>query len=281
MKVYSFGDPENSQILAQPIAPAFDVHLVNQFSEIEKFRNWGLKRVHFWPLGSLSSEEETQGINEQSILKIAQREIPLVLFTARSPWRREQLDMLAQSFPDALIAGHGWDKGFVQWATMFRSYRNAKIGWNIHNTTGFNFRTYELPAYGVMQICDNKSDLGRIFRIGEEVVGFDNIDECVELTKYYLSNPEDQCKIALAGWKRWRKEYSPDRIWDKLVELVEGYWPEFAPERSYDQHVVLSVSSALQRHKRLSTFRNLYQPAVSYARKLWHILSRNLQKILT
>lgn len=28
MKVYTFGDPESVPILAQPIAPAFDVHLL-------------------------------------------------------------------------------------------------------------------------------------------------------------------------------------------------------------------------------------------------------------
>jgi Amt family ammonium transporter len=44
-----------------------------------------------------------------------------------------------------------------------------------------------LPAAGVLQIGDNKCRLGEVFRLGEEVVGFDSVgdskDECIELTR--------------------------------------------------------------------------------------------------
>lgn len=38
-----------------------------------------------------------------------------------------------------------------------------------------------------MQICDNKSHLHMIFEVGKEAVGFDNVDEAIDLTRYYLA----------------------------------------------------------------------------------------------
>lgn len=269
MKVYTFGDPESAPILAQPIAPSFDVHLVNQFSEVEKFRGWGLKHVYFWPLGSLAMETDVADVNEENILDIKQRNIPVILFAEYSRWRRQKLDTLDQFFPEAFLAGRGWGRGFVEWSVMWEYYLKAQIGWNIHNTTGFNFRTYELPAYGVMQICDNKSDLSKVFEVGKEVIGFDTIDECIKLTRYYLSHPGEQREIALAGWKRWKQDYTPDKIWDKLVAIVDRHWPEFDLNTSFSQPDVINVLSKLQEHERDTAFHRVLNQATDLLRSIY------------
>ncbi len=63
--------------------------------------------------------------------------------------------------------------------------QRTRVGINIHNSTGpINFRTFYLPANGVLQICDNKSHLGRIFELGREVVGYQEIAEAIELCRY-------------------------------------------------------------------------------------------------
>jgi spore maturation protein CgeB len=258
MKVYTCGDPESSDVLSKPVAHLFDIHLVNQFSEMEKFRNWGLSNVYFWPLGSFMTEEDVSDIDENSILDVSRRAVPTVLFAEYNAWRRSKLDVLKKSFPDGLFAGRGWGCGFVGYPELWGTYRKAQIGWNIHNSTGFNFRTYDLPAHGVMQICDNKSDLAKIFSVDEEVVGFDDIRDCVELSRYYLAHPQEQRAIALAGWKRWRKDYTPEKVWDKLVAIVDRHRKEFSPEVPYDRLAAQTIIVRLTEHRRRTEFKRAF-----------------------
>jgi hypothetical protein len=134
---------------------------------------------------------------------------------------------------------------------MWATYRKAQIGWNIHNSSGpINFRTYELAAYGVMQICDNKSNLPYIYELGREVVGFDSIEDCVALTEYYLAHATEQREIALAAWKRWRRTYTPDQVWYRLVSIVEENWSSFAGHRVSKN--ASAVDSRLRMHVRRS-----------------------------
>ncbi len=225
-KVYTAGDdPESTSILTRPVAGAYNLHLVNNVACLDMYKSWGLPHVYFWPLGSTVFVEDMKDLDENALLDISTRDIPIALFCGRSPWRNDRLDALAESFPEAYIAGAGWPRGFVDDETVRDVLRRAQIGWNIHNSTGpINFRTYDLPAYGIMQICDNKSHLDGLFKVNQEVVGFNNIEECIELTRYYLEHPEEQRRIALAGHKRWLADYTPDRVWDKLTDIVSAHF---------------------------------------------------------
>ena len=85
VKVYTAGDdPETTEILSGPLAPAFDIHLVNNVACVEMYRGWGLKRVHFWPLGSLAFEEDVADLTDELVLDVSRRPLPAVFFGERS-----------------------------------------------------------------------------------------------------------------------------------------------------------------------------------------------------
>ena len=258
-KVYTAGDdPESTAVLTRPLAPAFDMHLVNNVACVEMYRGWGLRHVHFWPLGSLSTVDDVGDQTDDQILDATLRPTPVVFFGEYQQHRRERLDTLVRAFPQAICAGRGWPRGFVPWAQMWSTYRRAQIGWNFHNSLGpVNFRSYELPAYGVLQICDNKRYLGSLFELDREVVGFDTVQECADLTRYFIAHPAKQRALALAGWKRWRRDYHPDKVWDRLAELVEPVWRQ---SRSEQRGVVaLKVVHSLRTHRlRTSLWRLLH-----------------------
>lgn len=242
LKVYTAGDdPESTEVLTRPLAPEFDVHLVNNVACVNMYRDWGLPKVHFWPLGSLVTLDEVADFDEETILNPALRPLPIVFIGGLQAYRGDRLQRTAASFPAAMLAGHGWPRGFISDKELDHAYRHAQVGWNFHNSLGpVNFRTYELPAYGVMQICDNKAHLGQLFELGHEVVGFDEVDDCIELTRYYLAHPEEQRRIAVAGWRRWRADYHPDRIWERLTEIVEAEWRSgYHAQRTFDRAVAL------------------------------------------
>ena len=250
LKVYTCGDPESAHILSEPLAPAFDIHFVNQMSEVERFKSWGLSKVKFMPLGSIATEDDVCDVSDYQIRDKSARSIPIILCCEYSPWRREKLDVLSRSFPEAFIAGKGWPRGIISNEEMQVRYKASRIGWNIHNSTGFNFRTYELAAHGVMQLCDNKSDLPCIFNVGREVVGFDSLAECIELTRYYLAHPAEQQEIAVTGWRRWRADYTPDAVWERLTKDIEAEFVLRRQDVVVTKQEVFHIELKLRRHVR-------------------------------
>lgn len=105
---------------------------------------------------------------------------------------------------------------------LFEYYKQFKIGINIHVSekieTG-NMRMYQLPACGVMQICDKSAlDLqNQIFEDGKEIVYYDNYYDMVEKTNYYLNNNQERIKIAFNGYMRYKKDYEFNK---NLIRLL-------------------------------------------------------------
>lgn len=250
-------DPESTEILSKPAAPAFDISLVANVACVDMYRSWGVRSAHFLPLGSQVFSEDVADLTPRRVREDP-RPVPLFLACERvSSRRHERLDALEDAFPEATFVGRGWPNAYLPWNELWVTYRRTQIGWNIHNSVGpVNFRTYDLPAFGVLQICDNRERLGELYQLGQEVVGFDTIDECIEKTRYYIRHTDEQRAIAAAGRERWERDYTPDAVWDRLVRIVEEHVDE--PLASSDASA--STHALLARRRRLAV--------------VWRILNR-------
>ncbi len=219
-----FDDPENSHNLSKPVVHAYDLCLVGNVAEVDNYRRWGAQAAE-WTTLSLEPGFYGETLTYDEVLH-GQRDIDLFMMIDRlAPWngRRQRLDKLAAAFPMAHFYGQGWDKGFLPVEEQLRLMRRAKIGPNVHNSTGpLNSRTFYTPANGMMQICDNKSHLGKLFELGTEAVGFDNIEEGVELCRYYLTHDEERQQIAANGWRRAVTDYNEINVFKRRVELIES-----------------------------------------------------------
>lgn len=218
-----FDDPESSQDLSQPVATAYDLCLVGNVAELESYRSWGVKNVEWVPMG-LQPGIYDETLTEEQIL-CGNRDIDLFMMSDRlAPLRKSRLDHLALAFPEGHFYGKGWPRGYLPANQQLTYLRRAKIGPNFHNSTGpINFRTYYLPANGVMQICDNKSHLGQVYALDKEVIGFDTVDECIDLCRYYLAHDEERREIAVAGWRRAITDYNEIAVFRRTVGLIERY----------------------------------------------------------
>jgi spore maturation protein CgeB len=218
-----FDDPESSENLSKPVAEAFDLAMVGNIAEIDTYKSWGVRNVRWWPLG-FRHDDYDPSLTEQEIIK-GQRDIEVALLCERvTRRRRKRLDKFAASFPNGVYYGTGWPAGFLPESQRVPTLQRTRIGINIHHSTGpINFRTFYLPANGVMQICDNKSHLGKIFELGVEVIGYDSIEEAIELTHYYIEHDAERGLIAAAGWKRSTQNYNEvacfKRVMDAITEL--------------------------------------------------------------
>lgn len=221
-KVYSCSDdPESSHRLSQPVAKYYDCCLISNIAAIDLYKSWGVKHVNFWPLGFRDDDHDPL-LTKEDILT-GKREIDTILLCERkSHWRGDRINKFMNAFPGTFACGYGWPT-YLDEKLKVSTYKNSKIGPNIHNSTGpINFRTYQLPANGVLQICDNKANLGKIFALDKEVIGFDNIEECIDKCRYYLDHDDERRAIAAAGWERAVKDYNELACFKVATDNIKG-----------------------------------------------------------
>lgn len=214
-------DPESSDDLSRPVAAAYDLCLVGNIAAVDAYRSWGVRDARFWPLGFRHGDFDPS-LDEEAILR-RERNVPLALLCERlGPWRKQRLDRFAAAFPEGVFHGPGWPNGFLPEAHRVPLLQKTRIGVNFHNSSGpINFRTYYLPANGILQICDNRSNFARLFELGREAAGFDTVDEAIDLCRHYLAHEQERLPMAVAGWKRAMRDYSEVAVFKKLVLALE------------------------------------------------------------
>jgi hypothetical protein len=74
-----------------------------------------------------------------------------------------------------------------------------------------------------MQVCDNKHHLGKIFLMGEEVLGYDTIDEAIDITRYYLDHEYERRIIAANGFKRVIADYNEIACFKRMTDVVANF----------------------------------------------------------
>ncbi len=249
-----FDDPESSSILSEPVASAYDLCMVGNIACLDMYRQWGAKEVKWWPIGYHPNDcDETLTID-----KIAShpRAHDLSLVCDRlSAHRSERLSSFVNAFPEGTYYGRGWPNGFLSEEQRVPLFQQTKLGPNFHNSIGpVNSRTFVLPANGIMQICDNRSCLGKIFELGKEVIGFDDVKEAIDMTRYYLAHDNERIELAIAGWKRAKKDYNEVAVFTLLTDAVsKGLNSKKEVPSQYDVHVALGKHEIAGRRRTFLT----------------------------
>lgn len=215
-------DPENSARLARPVAPHYDVAFTTNVACVDDYRRWGCRHAD-WIFAPLRAPDLAAAGPWPDVIE-RPRDVDVVMFCERVfglSDRAQRVERLVAAVPTAFVAGRGWPRGFVDDATMRSVFARSRIGWNLHHSIGpCNVRLTQLPAYGVLQICDNRGPLGQVFELGEEVVGFDTIAECIDATRYYLAHDDERRRIAARGCRRVREDYTEARWWQRITAAV-------------------------------------------------------------
>ncbi|MEW6323931.1 MAG: glycosyltransferase [Nitrospirota bacterium] len=253
--------------LTKPAAHAYDLCLTGNVAEVETYKTTGIRNVEWTPMGLLPDIYD-QSLTYEQILN-EERDIALFMMIDRlAPWndRQARLDKLAAAFPASHFYGRGWPRGYLPPAEQVAYLRRAKIGPNVHLATGpLNSRTYHLPANGVMQICDNKKYLGNVFELGKEVVGFDTIDECIDLCRYYLAHDRERRQIAAEGWRRAVKDYNPVAVFSRNVEMIRRYMSQ-QPQKPATGSITVRQRQRTRHYRLLSSVKSPFAKALGFLR---------------
>lgn len=266
-----FDDPESSEILSRPVAAAYDLALVGNIAELQRYRSWGCPRVEHWPLGFKAGDADPT-LTEQDILE-GHRDVAISMLCERvSPWRRERLDQLHAAFPEGRFHGAGWSTGFLPEAERVALYRRTRVGPNLHNSTGpVNARTFILPANGVLLVGDNRTHLGKLFALDREAVGFDSVDECIDRCRYYLAHDRERREIAAAGWRRAWADYHEIPVFRRLEALAQTLVPTPMGRKTLD-----AVTQDLRSRRWRRPLPIVVHGAIRIARNLLRPLKRRL-----
>jgi hypothetical protein len=253
-------DPESSEQVSRHIAPYHDICAPANVAELDLYRSWGVKHVYWVPMG-FWSDEYNPSLTETNILNDGRTQDVTLLCERVNPYRRASVDRYSLAFPQGVFRGSGWPDGFLPENDRVPLLQRTRIGINTHNSTGpINSRTYYLPANGVMQICDNKRHLGNVYEVGKEVVGYESIDEAIELTHYYLAHEDERRQIAAAGFRRAISDYTETECFGRMLDTVHAFL-----EGDRKREALPSPIAVLDQHRRSASG----EPPASIAALLW------------
>ena len=236
IKIYHCADdPDASKVISKPVALHYDICAISNPSCFQDYIDWGCKNVFYWPIGAYHFKDEMQYSN--LFMREHERDVPLVFLGSK--WgvpsirfigkylglyrKRRFMEKIERSFP--IIKGYGghWANGFIDDEEIPNLYNRSKIGLNVHNSIGpVNSRMFDLAAFGVCQICDSKKTLDFVFKTGQEIVGFDSLEECIDRIAFYLDHPEEARIIGENSQNRFLRDYTIENIWKNFFKNVEN-----------------------------------------------------------
>jgi spore maturation protein CgeB len=206
----------------------------------QKLAYLGAKRFDFWPLALFDAAFDRVKSREEVFSSA--RDIDVIFIGALHFEKMPALAKLKKALgPRLRIRGlSNWKRnlyfnfkfGFPGWITQIdfteyvALYQRAKIGINLHNRGKFsvgNFRLFELPANGVMQISDGGEYLQHFFKPDVEIVGHDDIESLVTKIDYFLTRDKERLEIAKASYDAVLRRHRFGHRMQELVELLQPY----------------------------------------------------------
>lgn len=152
------------------------------------------------------------------------------------------LEHLLKSGIDMQVFGYGLRKSFFpflnsplvrvfggeRWGLeMYKTLNNSKISLNFHIdiAKGFsgNMRLFEATGCGSLLMTENTPDIHSDFKVGEEIVAYDNFDDLVDKIKYFLAHEKELESIAKAGQKACIERHGYDRRIKEFERILFKY----------------------------------------------------------
>ncbi len=147
-------------------------------------------------------------------------EFGLRIWAPRLSWGREWVE---PGSPSASC----WQGGQTHGDGAARVYSAADIVVDMHSEFGLGGvianvtpRVFEVPACGGFLLTNDCAQVHRLFRVGEEMVVYRDLDDLVEKVRYYLAHPEERQAIALRARDRVLREHRLDRRIDSLINAA-------------------------------------------------------------
>jgi spore maturation protein CgeB len=116
-------------------------------------------------------------------------------------------------------------------------------------------RTFEVPGAGGFLLTEQNPDLGKYFRLGDELIAYGSDDDLVAKIQFYLRQPEERDRIARAGHERVRHEHLYETRFVPIIDQAISLIGE-RRNRPWELHAEL-LQGAVARHRRGARLRRM------------------------
>jgi spore maturation protein CgeB len=197
------------------LAPHYDHVFTASPRVIPRYKKIGVKSVHFVTFGCNPSIHRKMELTKEEKKRYEHD----ISFVGTCYPRRYNLIRKLEKF-DISVYGRYWRnvrrKSIYHngvWGPEFAKVFNAsKIVLDIYNKRAreyeINVRTFEATGCGSFTLTEHGYGLDELFKIGKEVVCYNDEVELKELIEYYLDNDEERKEIAAKGQERAYKDHT-------------------------------------------------------------------------
>mgnify|MGYP006268800253 CR=1 FL=1 len=191
-------------IRAEPLAHAFDPRILSRVTPAER----RVRRVAF--VGSLSPHH----LDRVTFLDRLSRQVPVDLYghgerflPRDSPLHRS---FRGPAWGDDLYAVYG--------SHLIAVHRNIDVA----DRSASAKRLFEATGMGACVVTEESDNLKELFRPGEEIVTYSDLDDCIAKVEALLKEPERAAQIGKAGQTRTLADHTYGRRVEALVEVLRA-----------------------------------------------------------
>jgi spore maturation protein CgeB len=214
---------------------AYDVFFTKERYALRSLQQVGITNLHYLPMYCVPAMHHPVTLTQEEQERYAG---PISFVGSHYPYRERFLRELA-GYPVRLW-GAGWGDaadarvrrmvaGPAVWGRVkLAIYSGSTLSLNHHHPmndiVGVNTRTFELAASGACQVVDWKDELSPLFKPGEEVVAYRDLDELKRQLDFYFAHPDEARAIGQNALKRALGEHTlRHRIEEMLAVLADRF----------------------------------------------------------
>ena len=110
---------------------------------------------------------------------------------------------------------------FVIGDDMVDKINSYKIHFNKNISDDINYRTFETTGCKTLLLTNNTPNLEKLFKINEEIIVYENLNDLDEKISYYLNNEKERIKVEIAGYERAKKDHTYFQRAKMLLEIIK------------------------------------------------------------
>lgn len=208
------------------MAPAFDIYATTSQDAYSK----ATKEGH---LNFVLSQWAANSRELQPPIKAAECKYAVTFVGSAYGNRHRWISDLRERGISVSCFGYGWEGGAIPAADIPAILRNSVIslnfgdsGWvlkglRVTRSRQIKARVFEVPGAGGFLISEGADGMDLYYRIGEEVVVVEGLDQMAEKIKYYLANPNRRDEIALKGYMRTKQCHTYEHRFTEILQSAE------------------------------------------------------------
>lgn len=227
-------DAPGSSGLPYETAPLYDLVVCGGTEAVELLKSAGVPRAHWLPFGCPSGNEQRPTLIDQERLAY---DSDVCFVGSYYPNRAQLFEELADF--NLLIRGPGWGRlsersplaaaakdQQVSPAEWNKIYAASKIVLAVHYQDGrspcyqASPRVFEAMACGAFLLCDTQRDVTTLFKDGEHLVQFQDVDDLRRKIVHYLAHPLERSRIAEQGRRETLKSHTYLRRVEQILAMV-------------------------------------------------------------